>query len=175
MGDANQTHVRKFVLVPAEALARIANPMPDVHRTYADAAQRNMQSVLERGHIPADIRKVLYTQELIDYLTQKKILEQPVRLSIEEEERLLQLPRQRHNAAGDADENVDDDDEDGDIYETPHRRDRRGQRRLRFDDLDRGAGPSGWVPPTPSSGTASPFPPRAAEDAAVPGRHRDRR
>jgi hypothetical protein len=80
MGDA---HMRKFILLPAEAVSRLTNAQPDVHRVHGDLARYNMQQgMLDKKPLPPEIRKAEYTQNLIEYLTQKRIQEEPIKLEI---------------------------------------------------------------------------------------------
>jgi hypothetical protein len=94
MGD---THVRKFVMMPSEALSRLTSQYPSVHRTAADTARREMGTIVDRDY-PDEIKKVQIAQKLIELKTQKEMLERPLKLGIFNlEQQLQQLQQQQHH------------------------------------------------------------------------------
>src|SRR5579859_6031446 len=77
--------VRKFVFVPSELIARIGTSQ-NVQREHGDSLRGSTYSVLGRKDLSEDVRAAEFIEEQQRFLTQKRLAEQPVKLSIETEQ-----------------------------------------------------------------------------------------
>src|SRR5271170_3818215 len=73
------THVRKFVLVPKDALKQLSQSNDEERKALS-------ASTVHRPHVPADVSAVRVAQQLIEFLTNKELTDRPVKLGIHEED-----------------------------------------------------------------------------------------
>jgi hypothetical protein len=80
------SHVRRFVFVPSETLSRIGTS-PNYQQIHGDSVHAGAYNILARKDgVPDDIKFTQFAQEQQRYLDQKKVLDQPLKLSIESED-----------------------------------------------------------------------------------------
>ena len=77
-------HVRKFVLLPADAASRIGT-IPNVHQIHGKTNLSSMESILADPNKPIDLQVLEYNQQQQEYLQHKKHLDQPLRFGIHSE------------------------------------------------------------------------------------------
>src|SRR5271170_8462675 len=91
------THVRKFVMVPAEALDRLAQS--GAHQNRVDAQRKALSASVEhKPHVPAAVAAARAADELAEFLANKELTDRPIKLGIHEEEEDPAVIAARNNA-----------------------------------------------------------------------------
>lgn len=87
-------HARKFVLVPSDTLARMTaqKHQPNMYKNQTEKLEHGMSGILGRTDIPDDQKVLMYNQQQQRYLINKKMVDQPIKFAIYNEEQ----PQQDH-------------------------------------------------------------------------------
>jgi hypothetical protein len=79
---APTTHIRTFVLLPSDTISRLNAQYPNPIRAEADRAKTTLTRTLDSSHLEPSVQKAQVSEALLDFLTQRQMLEQPVRIGL---------------------------------------------------------------------------------------------
>src|SRR5271170_7091653 len=78
------THVSKFLMVPAEALDRLAQS--GAHQKRVEAQHKDLfASVEHKPHVPAAVAAARAADELAEFLANKELTDRPIKLGIHDD------------------------------------------------------------------------------------------